>query len=127
VRDLSNRLHDYLEGTVLPRLLARLGSGWQAQGFTLTAPGGQELSVRLVYYTRQLVFERATDADLSPEERPGIAVDLFVPPESLAEAIRDELLSQGTRENTAGSSTRSAPTTTDSSLPPSAEVAAAAL
>lgn len=122
MRDLSNRLHDYLTETILPRLASLLGSGWQTEGTALTAPDGQDFSVRLVFYTRKLIFERACDEEPQDEDRLAVAVDFFVPPETIAEVIKDELLPQCSRESDPSSSGCTAPAATDSASEPAAAV-----
>lgn len=102
VRDLSNRLDSYLTQTLLPRLVPLLGSGWQSQGTALTDPEGRDFLVRFVFYTRQLIFQPACDEACEVDELPGIALDLFVPPETLAEAIKTKLLPQCTSQGTDG-------------------------
>lgn len=100
MRDLSNRLDSYLTRTLLPRLVLLLGSGWRAEGTALTDPQGRDFLVRFVFYTRQLIIQPACDEACEADELPGIAFDLFVPPETLAEAIKTKLLPQCTSRGT---------------------------
>lgn len=126
MRDLSNRLDSYLTHTLLPRLVPLLGPGWRAKGTALTDPEGRDFLVRFVFYTRRLIIQQAVrDGDPEVEELPGIAVDLFVPPESLAEAIKTELLPHCTSQGTDGGSDPPEAATRDSGSQASIEPAAA--
>jgi len=126
MRDLSNRLDSYFTETLLPRLVPLLGSGWRAEGTALTEPKGRDFLVRFVFYTRQVIIQRdVRDEDPDVDELPGIALDLFVPPEALAEAIKTELLPQCTSQGTDGGSDPPDAATRDSGSQASTEPAAA--